>query len=60
MARYQITGRDGLWEMKSGFVEEGNIYVIFQNIGSGEFVEVEVCPFEYILFTQNTFKKWDL
>jgi hypothetical protein len=54
MERYQITGEDGIWEMVSGYVDDNsNVVLIFQNIGSGRFIEVDVCPFDWILKIQQ-------
>jgi hypothetical protein len=59
MGQYTIHGRDGLWEVVSGYLAEETIVLIFQNIGSGEFVEVELCPFEMLIDHKQIFKKWD-
>lgn len=59
MARYTMEGKDGLWEVVSGYLAEETIVLIFQNIGSGEFAEVEICPFEMITNYKTIFKKWD-
>ena len=40
MKQYELGGRDGIWQMVSTYVWEKDIIVVFQNIGSGEFVEV--------------------
>jgi hypothetical protein len=60
MKHYELAGRDGVWQMVSGYVADDNIIMVFQNIGSGEFVEVELCPFEWILNQDINFSKWDL
>ena len=60
MARYQLQGRDGLWEIVSGYLAEETIVLVFQNVGSGEFQEVEVCPFELIINHKTQFTKWHL
>ena len=60
MAHYTIGGYDGLWEMVSGYEADDNIIVVFQNIGSGIFLEVEVCPFEYLTNDKLKFNQWDL
>lgn len=56
---YVIVGRNGAWRINSHYVDNNEVIIlVFQNIGSGEYLEVEVCPFEFIL--RNTeFKKWD-
>jgi hypothetical protein len=60
MKHYELGGRDGVWQMVSGYVADDNIIMVFQNIGSGEYVEVELCPFEWILNQNINFSKWDL
>lgn len=60
MKHYELADRDGVWQMVSGYVADDNIIMVFQNIGSGEFVEVELCPFEWILNKNINFSKWDL
>ena len=60
MKQYELGGRDGIWQMVSTYVWEKDIIVVFQNIGSGEFVEVELCPFDYIINRNLNFTKWDL
>ena len=58
MTHYELGGRDGVWQIVSGYVADDNIVMIFQNIGSGEFVEVELCPFEWILNKNINFSEW--
>ena len=60
MKHYELSGRDGVWQMVSGYVADDNIIMVFQNIGSGEFVEVELCPFEWILNKNINFSEWHL
>ena len=60
MKHYELEGRDGVWQMVSGYVADDNIIMVFQNIGSGEFVEVELCPFEWILNKNINFSEWHL
>ena len=60
MAQYQLQGRNGLWEIVSGYLADEAIVLIFQNVGSGEFQEVEMCPFELIINYKTHFRKWDL
>jgi hypothetical protein len=60
MKHYELAGRDGVWQMVSGYVADDNIIMVFQNIGSGEFVEVELCPFEWILNQDINFSEWHL
>lgn len=60
MKHYELSGRDGVWQMVSGYVADDNIIMVFQNIGSGEFVEVELCPFEWILNNNINFSEWHL
>lgn len=60
MTHYELGGRDGVWQMISGYVADDNIVMVFQNIGSGEFVEVELCPFEWILNKHINFSEWHL
>ena len=60
MTHYELGGRDGVWQMISGYVADDNIVMVFQNIGSGEFVEVELCPFEWILNQDINFSEWHL
>ena len=57
MKQYELGGRDGIWQMVSTYVWEKDIIVVFQNIGSGEFVEVELCPFDYIINRNLNFTK---
>jgi len=58
MTHYELGGRDGVWQIVSGYVADDNIVMIFQNIGSGEFVEVELCPFDWILNKNINFSEW--
>jgi hypothetical protein len=58
MAHYELGGRDGVWQIVSGYVADDNIVMIFQNIGSGEYVEVEICPFNWIINKNIDFRKW--
>jgi hypothetical protein len=60
MKHYELADRDGVWQMVSGYVADDNIIMVFQNIGSGEYVEVELCPFEWILNQNINFSEWDL
>jgi hypothetical protein len=60
MKHYELADRDGVWQMVSGYVADDNIIMVFQNIGSGEFVEVELCPFHLILNKNINFSEWDL
>lgn len=57
---YLIDGRNGAWFIAGEiFDEDGTLILVFQNVGSGEYVEIDVCPFDWILKHTN-FKKWDL
>jgi len=57
---YLIDGRNGAWKISTHYLDpDETIILVFQNVGSGEFLEVEVCPFEFIL-KHTEFKKWDL
>jgi len=56
---YLIDGMSGAWRMNSQYIDENdNIIIVFQNLGSGEYTEVEVCPFDWIIKTVE-FNKWD-
>ena len=59
MAQYTIGGYDGLWEIVSGYEADNDIIVVFQNLGSGIFLEVNICPFEYMINDKLKFNKWD-
>lgn len=57
---YGIDGEPGLWKIAGDYLDKDeNIIMIFQNIGSGKFLEIEICPFDWIT-KHTTFKKWDL
>jgi hypothetical protein len=45
---YFLEGQEGLWAVISIEEYDHIIYVLFQNIGSGRFVEVAIDPFEWI------------
>jgi hypothetical protein len=60
MTQYEIGGKDGLWNMVSGYVADDYIVIVFQSVGSGEFLEVELCPFHYLINKNINFKEWDL
>ena len=60
MEHYELADRDGVWQMVSGYVADDNIIMVFQNIGSGDFVEVELCPFKWILNKNINFSEWHL
>jgi hypothetical protein len=56
---YVIDGKAGAWKITAQFLDDDdNIVMVFQNIGSGEYLEVEVCPFDWII-KHTTIKKWD-
>ena len=60
MGNYQLGGRDGIWIMLSTYVLRNDVIVVFKNIGSGELVDVELCPFDYIINKKLNFTEWHL
>lgn len=60
MGQYVIEGENGVWEIVSSYEESDTIVVVFQNIGSGTFLELDICPFEYLINDKISFGKWDL
>ena len=58
MGNYEIGGKDGVWAMIGSYVADDNIIAVFQNIGSGEYMEVEISPFDWIINKDIEFKKW--
>jgi len=60
MGQYIIEGENGIWEIVSSYEVADFLVIVFQNLGSGKFLEVEVCPFQYIINDKIRFNKWDL
>jgi hypothetical protein len=58
MKHYEIGGKDGVWTMVTSYVWEDNVIAVFQNIGSGEYMEIEISPFDWIINKNIEFKKW--
>ena len=56
---YSIIGKDGVWCFETSYVSDDYVILVMKNIGSGEFFEIEICPFEFIINNKKHINKWD-